>query len=278
MTRHPRSRRLDARICTVLIAAAMAGPLSAQQPAPQANDRLEYMTRSVADYQMTAPGPRGESLEVRRIEQPLLRWDNPVSNVPDGTLFLWTDRQARPVAIVQVFIAAGTDDLWLHEFQSLLDGPFELRRTDQSVWKPGRAGIAWRPLPDSPAPVDSKAGRLTQMRQLAKRFSAEDDFEGKSRWELRLMPTPLHRYGGADNDSTILDGGLFAYAHGTDPEALLMLEARTSKSGPAWFYALAPMTGYALRIKDRGTEVWAIDARKPPFQREEPFFITKYFP
>lgn len=273
-----RFRQPVARVCVVLFAAVAAGPLSAQEPATEVSDRLEYMTRSVADYRITAAGSRGESLQVRRIEQPLLRWDNPVSNVPDGTLFLWTDQQARPVAIVQVFIAAGTDDLWLHEFQSLLDGPFDVRRADQPVWTPERTGIEWKSLPDSPAPVASRAGRLTQMRQFAKRFSAEDDFEGKSRWELRLMPTPLHRYGGADNDNAILDGGLFAYAHGTDPEALLMLEARTTKSGPAWFYALAPMTGYALRIKDRGTEVWAIDARKPPFKPEEPFFITKYLP
>lgn len=278
MIKPARFRQPVARVCVVLIAAVAAGPLSAQEPATEVSDRLEYMTRSVADYRITAAGSRGESLQVRRIEQPLLRWDNPVSNVPDGTLFLWTDQQARPVAIVQVFIAAGTDDSWLHEFQSLLDGPFDVRRADQPVWTPERAGIEWKSLPDSPAPVASRAGRLTQMRQFAKRFSAEDDFEGKSRWELRLMPTPLHRYGGADNDNAILDGGLFAYAHGTDPEALLMLEARTTKSGPAWFYALAPMTGYALRIKDRGTEVWAIDARKPPFKPEEPFFITKYLP
>jgi hypothetical protein len=51
------------------------------------------------------------------------------------------------------------------------------------------------------------------------------DNDGKP-WELRLLPKPLYRY--ASRSQKVLDGALFAYVwtRGTDPEWLLLLEAR----------------------------------------------------
>jgi len=243
-------------------------------------DQLEFMKKSVTVYSVRGSeesrSKAGASTNYVLRSEPLLRWDNPVSKVPDGTLFLWTDKASRPIAIVQVFIAANTKDLWLHEFQSLSSQPFEVRRGDDSVWTPRRGGIGLKPLPEAPAPAATKPARLTQMRQLAKRFEAQDDFEGKSRWELRLLATPLHRYG--QEGDAVVDGAIFAFAHGTDPEALLVLEARKNGDDLAWSYALAPMTGYALRIKDQGQEVWAIDWRQPPYDPQEPFLCIPYKP
>lgn len=263
----------------VPLAAAMSVIASARSGAeeePASADRLDFMKKSVAVYSVTGDASPKSEAEYSLRPEPLLRWDNPVSKVPDGTLFLWTDRADRPVAIVQVFIAANTKDLWLHEFQSLSTRPFEVRRGADSVWTPRRGGIGLKALADAPVPAGTKPARLTQMRQLAKRFEAQDDFEGTSRWELRLLATPLHRYG-QDND-TVVDGAIFAFAHGTDPEALLVLEARKEGTGLAWHYALAPMTGYALRVKDQGQEVWAIDWRQPPYDPQEPFLCIPYKP
>lgn len=258
-----------------VIAAARAG--ADETAEPPAGDRLDFMKKSVAVYSVTGdPAAAMGEAEYQLRPEPLLRWDNPVSKVPDGTLFLWTDRSARPIAIVQVFIAANTKDLWLHEFQSLSSKPFEVRRGSDSVWTPRRGGIGLKPLADAAVPAGTKPARLTQMRQLAKRFEAQDDFEGTSRWELRLLATPLHRYG--QEESEVVDGAIFAFAHGTDPEALLVLEARQEGTGLAWHYALAPMTGYALRVKDQGQEVWAIDWRKPPYDPQEPFLCIPYKP
>jgi hypothetical protein len=133
-----------------------------------------------------------------------------------------------------------------------------------------------KPLAEAPAPAASKTLRMSQMRELAKRFEATDDFQGGSRWELRLLPTPLHRYGG--EDQSVADGALFAFAHGTDPETLLLLEARRQNGALEWQYGLAPMTGYALQVKDRGQFVWSAEHRKPPFATDQPFFILKYVP
>jgi hypothetical protein len=257
------------------VAAAMvtlaASSLRAEESAAGMGDRLDFMKTSVATYVVMADGQ-----EIKLNPEPLLRWDNPVSKVPDGTLFLWQDAKSRPKAIVQVFIAANTKDLWLHEFQSLSTSKFEMFRNDSPVWTPDRGGVDWKPLPDAPSPGGTRIARLTQMRQLAKRFEAQDDFEGKSRWDLRLLSTPLHRYGADGED--VIDGAIFAYAHGTDPEALLLLEARPGQGGAEWNYALAPMTGYALRVSDQGKEVWTIDKRPGPYVPSEPFFLIKYVP
>lgn len=246
-----------------------AAPLPAEDPAPPAaasegGDRLEFMKKSVVGYEVK--GDDGTAFEL--VPEPLLRWDNPVSKVPDGTIFLWQDAHARPAAIVQVFIAGGTKDLWLHEFQSLRSTPFEVKLGTTSIWNPRRGGVKLQPLEGAPVPAGTKPGRLVQMRQLAKRFTAQDEFEDNGRWELRLLATPLHRY---DGHAEVLDGAIFAFAHGTDPEALLLLEARKDGDSAAWHYALAPMTGYALRMSDQGKDVWSIAARKAPYDRKEPF-------
>ncbi len=232
--------------------------------ASSGDDRLDFMKKSVAGYDVR--GDDGTAYQL--VTEPLLRWDNPVSKVPDGTIFLWQDKHGRPAAIVQVFIAGGTKDLWLHEFQSLRSTPFEVKLGAASIWNPRRGGVELKPLEGAPVPAGTKPGRLSQMRQLAKRFAAQDEFEDNGRWELRLLATPLHRY---DAHAEVLDGAIFAFAHGTDPEALLLLEARKEGDSSVWHYALAPMTGYALRMSDQGKEVWTIAARKAPYDRKEPF-------
>ena len=243
----------------------------------EAEARLSYMKKSVAVYAITPTksGPK-QGGAFRFLPDPLLRWNNPVSNVPDGALFLWLDDLDRPAIAAQVFIAAGTKDLWLHEFQSLSTRTFVAERDASRMWFPDRPGVEMKSVPDVPAPAKSKVGRLTQMRDIAKRLEAVDHFEGKSRWELRLLSTPLHRYG--DEKRQIVDGALFAYAHGTDPEALLLLEAHSVGDSLEWRFGLAPMTGYALQVKDRGTTIWSAEHRPPPFKPTEPFMIVKYVP
>lgn len=253
------------------------GRLATADDKAVAEARLEYMKKSVTVYEVT-PAKLGAvaGKPFRVLPEPLLRWTNPVSSVPDGALFLWLDERSRPSIAAQVFIAARTKDLWLHEFQSLSTNTFVVKRDTNRVWFPDRAGVEMKPLLEAAVPAKSKVGRLAQMRELAKRFEAVDDFEGKSRWELRLLTTPLHRYG--DEKEDLVDGALFAYAHGTDPEVLLLLEARRNGDSLAWRYGLAPMTGYALQVKDRGQVVWSAEHRQPPFKPTEPFMIVEYVP
>jgi hypothetical protein len=267
-------------VAAAFLLVALAGQTQAPAASPSDDDkeaaaaRLQYMKKSAAVYEIRKGDEKKTPLKL--LPEPVLRWNNPVSKVPDGTLVLWVGPDDRPEVAAQVFIAANTKDLWLHEFQSLSLGSFTVLRDGTDQWQPRRAGVKLTVIEDAPSPAETAARRLSQMRSIAKDFEGADDFEGKSRWELRLLATPLQRYG--KPDSEILDGALFAFAHGTDPEVFLMLEARRSEGKYRWHYGLAPMTAYALRASYKGKDVWNRPEQKPPFNPAEPFYILKYVP
>ncbi|MEZ6061647.1 MAG: hypothetical protein R3C19_14970 [Planctomycetaceae bacterium] len=252
----------------LLLLAASQCPAD-EPPSPTPSEiRLDFMKSSIKDYDFRlspdfdaklTPGP-----------DPLLRFTNPVSGLQDGGFFVWTSDEGRPMAGAQVFLTS--DDLWIHEFQSLSPLPFRVTRDGQTVWEPHRAGVDVKPVPDAPEPAENPVRRLVQMRQIAARFSVSDNFEGRENSdELRLMAKPLLRFG--QDKSNTLDGALFVHAHGTDPELMIVIEALTSAEGYRWHYSLAPMTGYALKASLDDKPVWEVAWRQPPFDPQEPFFI-----
>lgn len=233
-----------------------------------ATRRLEFMKNSVKDYEFLLGPDFKAKLTVER--EPLLRFTNPVSGLQDGGFFVWKNESGRPMVGAQVFLTG--EDLWIHEFQSLAPVPFRVSRNDKFVWEPQRAGVEVKPVPDAPPPAASAVQRLVQMRDIAKRFTASDEFEGRPQSdELRLLTKPLVRFGAENSD--MLDGALFVHAHGTDPELMIVLEALKTDSGVRWHYSLAPMTGYALKASFDNQPVWEVAWRKPPYDPKEPFFI-----
>jgi hypothetical protein len=263
----------------IVLAATVVSQTQASDQVPAEDDkaaaaeRLDFMKRSAAVYKITLAE---KDSELKLVAEPVLRWTNPVSTVPDGVLFLWVGPEGRPEVAAQVFIAARTTDLWLHEFQSLSTESMTLARDNQVTWHPQKPGVELKMVENAPAPAESPVQRLGQMRAIAQDLEAADDFEGKSRWELRLLVKPLHRYGKPKTE--ILDGALFAFAHGTDPEVFLMVEARGAQGRYRWHYALAPMTAYAVKVSVKGKELWNAPHRQAPFPQDEPYFILKYVP
>jgi hypothetical protein len=130
-------------------------------------------------------------------------------------------------------------------------------------WRPESAAANYRPLPDAPAVANSATKRLLQMKSLAARFAASDEFKISStdkettRHELRLLPTPIYRY---ESAVSAIDGAVFAFVHGTDPELFLVLE-HTASEQPPWRYSLAPMTCWAVEAKLDGRIVWNVPER-----------------
>ena len=79
-------------------------------------------------------------------------------------------------------------------------------------------------------------------------------------WELRLLPQPLYRYELTDKDSPVVDGAVFVYVWtmGTDPEVLLVIEARRTESGVRWHFAPASFTNREAWVNDQDREVWRV--------------------
>ena len=100
------------------------------------------------------------------------------------------------------------------------------------------------------------------MKALAERFegtmtgwnAADSDNE-----TLRLLPRPVYRYEiSQDNKASYvpLDGALFAFSTGTDPEIVLVLEVVGVRDSASWEYACVRATSGGLEMRLDGALVW----------------------
>lgn len=245
------------------------GDDAADQGRPAA-ERLEFMLSSARDLEAVVR--IGESTtELAFHPKPLLRWSNPVGGARDGVVVMWTDA-VRPVLLVSVFQSKGGD--WIQEFQSLATNPIELSKDERLLWEPPGKSVEFRPVESFPAPADSRSKRLIEMRRIAEQFDAYDDFKSNNvdeRHRLRLMPNPLYRY--EAEKQGVIDGALFAFVLGTDPELCLLLEARETAAGDrVWEFAFAPMTCWAVEVQRQGKPVWFSGARVGGSAPKDMFF------
>jgi hypothetical protein len=258
--------------------------MTGQPPAPDtkpareaAEERLELMKSSVKGYTLSRTSDSRTPIELRA--DPAFRL-GPQGNggILEGAIFLWTDPTGRPEAAAQVFLhryQGRPDGEWHHEFTSLSTVPFEATLQGARRWWPAEAGVEFKPLPGAPKPAATEAQRLRQMRAMAADFRAEDNFGDKG-WEvLRLLTTPIARYG--KSGKTPEDGALFAFVEGTDPELFLFLEVRKGATGPEWQFALAPMSCWALKAEYKGQVVWSLPLRDTS-NPSKPFFDLTYRP
>lgn len=223
-----------------------------------AQERLAVMRDAAARYDFRADG--GTDRAVLHPEL-LLRWSNPVAEEDDAGLILWT-RQGRPEVAAQFFVRR---DIWMHEFQSLSESPFTVDWDSRPVWSPRQAGLVFRAELRAAPPEKSPVRRLQQMRAIAESFTAAVEFQyaKESHYELRLLPRPLFRYESAG--AKVLDGTLWAFVQGTNPEVLLLVESRAARdSTPGWCYAFAAMTSYPAEARRNGKPVWKVDRQPIP--------------
>jgi hypothetical protein len=239
-----------------------ASPDEAQEETKKLNDFIE----SSVDWYEVLPET---SAKTALRPQPVLRWRNvPRGQAGEAMMVVWADR-GRPEVFASIYPWEG---YLHHEFGSLSRSARLVARDKGNVlWAPNVAGVEFKAVPDAPPPAETPAARLRQMKSIAERFKATmtgwkgDDSD---REELRLLPRPLFRYdikeakGGA---LTILDGALFAFVMGTDPEAVMLLEAVGPENEAAWQYAFARATSGGLEAKLGNSVIWT--AEKYPGNR-----------
>jgi hypothetical protein len=197
-------------------------------------------------------GKTASDITIRSFNKPLLRWTNPQTNIQDGILACWVDESGVPLAAAQICLTPNSTTQWAIEFQSLSTDTLTLSN-EEIVWSPSKPGIQWTPYDDVGVPSLRPNRRLVQMRTLARKFRGDDNFENEES-VLRLQTNPLIRY--ANPEGGIVDGALFALVHGTDPELLIMIEAKQESEKLTFRYALAPMTSFELRAYLDRKEVW----------------------
>lgn len=258
---------LSATLC------ASASGLLATEDAKQApadarviNEKLDFYRRRLREYRLVVDGRGDKPCEL--IDDPLTRWDNPISQNGDGLMFLWTDR-GRPVVVMNCHYNMPTK-IWGRVFVSLTDRRIEMRHGDQPFWKPHQPGSVLKPLDDAKPPSDKASARLVQMRNIAKEFQVICNWGGKEKadWQMRLLPTPLYRYQALDEG--VVDGVMFGYVQ-SGPEAVLLVEARQTSAGLQWHYSASRCTTYRIRFARHDTTV-AEFPHLDEWVNTEPFF------
>jgi len=217
---------------------------------------LELHTSDAASFSIYRDVERTQKLELRR--EPVYRWTNPTRvGGQVGEVFVWTYR-GRPEVVGSIFShpAADNQRVICHELHSLSLAVLVVDRKAPEQWVPQAAGVDLKPVQGAPKPADSRSLRMAQMRSLSREFSGRSLAEGQA-WELRLLPQPLYRYESTDPD--VLDGALFTLVSsaGTDPEIILVLEARAGQSGPEWVFGAARFSDMNLWLNYQNHEVWS---------------------
>jgi hypothetical protein len=227
----------------------------AQQNAPEKESRspatwTEFYRAAAQQYKVSHPSNQAA---VPLKDRPVFDW----VSIEDyhGAVFAWTEN-GRPALVATIFsfpLQNSQQRLAVHEFASF---------AETAVVLDGPGGIHWSPprleklehVPDAAPPPNNANQLKLQCRRLAKEFSAHINRRGE-RWDLRLLPTPLVEY--QEPSQEILGGGLFAFVgYTTDPEILLLVEARKTADGSAWYFLPVRFSDKSLYLKFRDKPVW----------------------
>jgi hypothetical protein len=170
---------------------------------------------------------------------------------------LWT-QAGRPLAAVSVYQWFSPHTHRSHEFISLSTKPLIAQLDGADVWTPTEAGITLKALDGAMLPASTPARRLTQMRSLVRELSATKIDRNGDQQELRGLTQPVYRY--SPGDASVIDGALFVFVQGTDPEVWVMIEAHERDGGQHWQFAAARMNSVELMVQRKGVPLWHVDS------------------
>jgi hypothetical protein len=144
---------------------------------------------------------------------------------------------------------------WRHAVMVTSREKVELILPDGQRWQPPDDAFNHLLIPDAEAPKEKPSARLRQLKVLAGRFRAHELWKAERR-DLRLLIQPVYRYGDPVGD--IQDGAVFIFAHGTNPEAILLVEALgKSLTEARWNYSVVRSSSAELHVELDEREVWS---------------------
>jgi hypothetical protein len=201
-------------------------------------------------------GNAGKVVEV--VEKPLLIFGDTVRLHENGTMWAF-GKSGRPVAFIELFQGRGRAS-WARAVTLTSQKLGVVMRTpDGAQWTPETTQIEPAEIPGSTAPSANETIRLRQMKDLARRFTAHELWDpNNSRFELRLLVQPVHRY--SDAKAGLHDGTTYILAHGTNPELVLLIEALgETLEASRWHFSVARSGSAELHLELDGNEVWKQD-------------------
>ena len=212
----------------------------------------QYGQEQVEKYEFYLDEAHTKKLEL--VEKPVMRW---TADGNLGAVWVWTRQgRAEVIGCLGAFTNSSGQLEGFHEFHSLTLKPLaKVEIGTVRSWESRGPGVVPKLLDNAPDPAATEKMRLVQMRSLAREFTGHMQ-AGKQTHELRLTPTPLFRFSSTNPD--VFDGALFSYLwdNGTDPEFLLLLEARQTEQGLRWHFSPVRFTWREVWLTHNSREVW----------------------
>jgi hypothetical protein len=244
---------------------------------PSEKQRAEHLARmkEVVESIRVLGNPRVKDATVKLLDKPVLRYADETRQTLESAMWIWSGG-GRPTAVLAIEFhpdhPAGPQ--WLFEIASLSTRAIAVERGEELQWTGKGPGLAFRRLESAEPVADKATKRLSQMKELCRRFTAHEQASKEGRIELRLLTSPLHRYSATDQD--VVDGAIFGFCSGTNPEVLLVLEAqRPRDAAAAWHYALVQWSGEPVTAHLDEEQVFERGEVYPPAVRDN--YVNGWF-
>jgi len=219
------------------------------------SDVLKLMRERAESVTVSSKAGQGKAGKdgppAKLLAEPLLHYTQPDANILDASLWAWADT-GRPIAFLKVEAHRWKSDelpqvTWVNCFAStsteLIDAKWEKGRQ----FRTREPGFVQGTVADGPKPAATKPARLSQMRELARKFSARVG-SARNGEEMRLLATPLYRY--FDSQAGVEDGTAFAItSNGTNPGLILLIELHQQGAEDGrWQFSLARLGIAAVSV------------------------------
>jgi hypothetical protein len=263
-------------VAAFLMAATFAIPAGGRAQAPAAPDEVRQAAEQLVDSLELEALRGGAVVRVKRIDRPLLVYTDPTRGDESGFLFGWGDA-GRPLAVAEMYQKTKNRSVWDVHVTNTSGGMLRAGRLGAPWWSENNSDIAFKDIPSAPLAAPDPALRQRQMKLLAQKFTAYTTDRSGERTDLRRLDRPLHTY--RDEQGGILEGGLFAFANGTNPEILLFVEARQGKAKaakPVWQFGFGRASYAQLHAAYEGQEVYLATYGNLVLGRDKPFWFARF--
>lgn len=260
MTFVPRREFLKATAISTIATFAIAQDADDKTTTQERVERLAAMTLLAATIFFWSPeSDRPWQLSA----EPLFRFNDPTRDFHDGTIWAYGGK-GRPVLLVTL---EKYEAHWAWELTSLATDGKSVAFERDWTWKPKRPGLVLSQVPEADDPAESATARLSQMKALARRMAGEE-IVGDQRFELRLLAQPVRRFD--DAAQGIVDGAIFLFVYGTNPEVAATIECHRVEGKRRWLAGFVPLTTAAATMNLDGKAVWTKTPDMLP-QSQDPY-------
>lgn len=214
--------------------------------------RMAIMVKRAGGISFTAAKSLAD-FPPRLHDKPIFRYDDQTRGYVDGTIWR-LGRTGRPKAIITTELHPRYLGQPRVVYDLLSISPHKFTASsDDFIWSPNESAVEFLPITgdDVKPPATTATRRLSQMKHLAKHFSATQDVENVL-VQLRLLPTPIDRYtpGKAKNS----DGAIFLFVNGRNPGLIMFVET----DGTKWEWSIGRLSHPStLTLKLRNKTVWS---------------------